>query len=301
MAKEYAKNDISSARSTLQAKVARFRALAGFCKRKPMGAIGAAILILLGLIALLAPIISPHDPTQLNVKYMFAPPGGDLLLGGDTVGRDVLSRLFYGARISLLVGLTSVGLGTTLGSLLGVSSAYFGGKFDLLVQRVVDALLAFPAIILGLAIMAVLGSSLINVIIALLLVLTPGAVRTVRSQALTVKEMDYVLAAKAVGGGDWHIVLRHIVPNCMAIFIILFTITLGFAIVVEASLSFLGVGVPPDVPSWGGMLSEGGSGNFDRAPWLPIIPGAAISTAVFSMNFLGDALRDVLDPRLRSR
>ena len=252
------------------------------------------------LIALIAPVVSPHNPRRLNADHVFAPPSAERLLGGDSVGRDVLSRVIFGSRVSLGVGLASVGIGITIGTLLGIVSAYFGGKFDLLIQRIVDAFLAFPAIILGLTIVAVLGSSVFNVILALVFVLTPGAVRTARSQALAIKEMDYVLAARAVGADSWRIVMRHLVPNCMAIFIILFTITLGLAIIVESSLSFLGVGIPPNVPSWGGMLSEAGAGTFKRAPWMAIVPGLAISSVVFAVNLLGDALRDVLDPRLRT-
>ena len=275
------------------------RAIVSFSRRKPLGAIGAAAMAFFVIIAIAAEIISPHDARKLNAEYVFAPPSSDRLLGGDSVGRDVLSRLIFGSRVSLGVGLASVAIGISLGALLGIVSAYLGGLFDLLVQRVVDAFLAFPAIILGLTIVAVLGSSVFNVILALVFVLTPGSVRTARSQALAIKEMDYVLAARAVGADSFRIVMKHLVPNCMAIFIILFTITLGLAIIVESSLSFLGVGVPPNVPSWGGMLSEAGAGNFDRAPWLAIVPGVAISSVVFAVNFLGDALRDVLDPRLR--
>ena len=264
-----------------------------------MGAIGGGILAVLIIIAVLAPVISPFDPEEIHSEHLFAPPGGFLPLGGDSVGRDVMSRLFYGGRISLFVGLVSVGIGITLGSLLGVASAYLGGSFDLIVQRFVDAFIAFPGIILALAIMAVLGSSVTNIIIALVLVLAPSAIRTVRSQALAIKEMDYILAVTAVGASGTRIVLRHMVPNCMAIFMILATLNLGYAIIVEASLSFLGVGVPPNVATWGSMLAEGGVSYIDEAPWLAVLPGVALSLAVFGVNLLGDALRDVLDPRLR--
>ncbi len=279
-----------------------FRILSGvadFSRRKPLGAIGGLILVILVLISVFAPFISPQDPYQIRANSILAGPSSELWLGGDSLGRDVLSRLFYGGRISLYVGLVSIAVGISAGSFLGALSAYFGGKIDLVVQRFVDAFIAFPGIILGLAIMAVLGSSVNNIIIALVLVLAPSAIRTVRSQALAVKEMDYVLAAKALGAGDLRIVIRHIIPNCMAIFIILFTLNLGYAIIVEATLTFLGVGVPPDVPSWGGMLAEGGIAYLKDAPWLAIAPGVALSLAVFGVNLLGDALRDVLDPRLR--
>lgn len=274
-------------------------ALIDFSRQKPLGAIGGGILVVLIIIAVLAPVISPFDPEEIHSEHLFAPPGGFLPLGGDSVGRDVMSRLFYGGRISLFVGLVSVGIGITLGSLLGVASAYIGGGFDLIVQRFVDAFIAFPGIILALAIMAVLGSSVTNIIIALVLVLAPSAIRTVRSQALAIKEMDYILAVTAVGANGTRIVLRHMVPNCMAIFMILATLNLGYAIIVEASLSFLGVGVPPNVATWGSMLAEGGVSYIDKAPWLAVLPGVALSLAVFGVNLFGDALRDVLDPRLR--
>ena len=272
---------------------------ANFSRRKPLGAIGGAILLILVLIAIFAPVISPQDPYEISAKRILAAPGSEQWLGGDSLGRDVLSRLFYGGRISLYVGLVSIAIGITAGSFLGAVSAYFGGKVDLIIQRFVDAFIAFPGIILGLAIMAVLGSSVYNIIFALVLVLAPSAIRTVRSQALAVKEMDYVLAARALGARDLRIIVRHIIPNCMAIFIILFTLNLGYAIIVEATLTFLGVGVPPDVPSWGGMLAEGGIAYLRDAPWLAIAPGIALSLAVFGVNLLGDAMRDVLDPRLR--
>ena len=295
-----ANTDLVISRGGMQRVYPVFQGVANFSKRKPLGAIGGAALVLFVLIALLAPLISPHNPRKLSAEFVFAEPSAERLLGGDAVGRDVLSRVIFGARVSLGVGLLSVGIGITFGTLVGIVSAYFGGKFDLLVQRIVDAFLAFPAIILGLTIVAVLGASVFNVVLALVFVLTPGSVRTARSQALVIKEMDYVLAARAVGASSWRIVMKHLVPNCMAIFIILFTITLGLAIIVESSLSFLGVGVPPNVPSWGGMLSEAGAGTFKRAPWMAIVPGVAISSVVFAVNLLGDALRDVLDPRLRT-
>ena len=278
------------------------RGVVGFSRRKPLGALGAAILLVLALIALLAPLISPHDPEEtLGHLYVHAAPfeSSFVPLGGDRVGRDVMSRLFYGARVSLYVGAVSVVIGITLGSLVGVVSAYYGGAFDLLTQRLVDTFMAFPSIILGLAIMALLGSSLTNVIIALVVILVPTSMRTIRSQALAVKEMDYVLAARAVGAGDFRIIFFHVAPNCVALFMVLVTIQLGFAILVEASLSFLGAGLPANVATWGGMLSEAGTSYIRVAPWLSVWPGLAISLTVFGVNMFGDALRDVLDPRLR--
>ena len=257
------------------------------------------MLFALVMSAVLAPWISPYDPTVPHVEAAFEGPSSAFWLGGDQVGRDILSRLLWGGRISLFVGLASVAIGITLGSLLGVISAYVGGKFDLIAQRVVDALLAFPSIILALSLISVLGSSVFNIILALVVIFIPGATRTVRSQALAIKEMDYVLAARAIGARQVRIILLYIVPNCFAIFLILATVSVGLAIVVESSLSFLGLGVPPDVPTWGKMLADAGRTDIQSTPWQSIFPGLAISFTVFAVNFLGDAMRDVLDPRLR--
>jgi len=199
------------------------------------------------------------------------------------------------------VGLLSVGIAISAGTLIGIYSAYAGGKADLIIQRLVDTLMAFPAIIMALALMAALGASQKNVVVALVVILLPGAVRVVRSQVLSIKELDYTLAARAIGATSTRVMLRHILPNVLATYIVLSTITLGYAIVVEASLSFLGVGIPPDVPSWGGMLNLGATTYIDIAPWLVIWPGLAIGIIVFSVNLLGDGLRDVLDPKLRGR
>ena len=270
-----------------------------FAATKPLGAVGGAILIFLISVALLAPLISPHDPIEPNANLTYAGPSLGYLLGNDHIGRDVLSRLFHGARISLYVGGASVGIGITLGALLGIISAYSGGIFDLLFQRLVDALIAFPTIILALAIMSALGGSPENVIIALVAVLAPSSARTVRSQVLSLKEWDFITAARAIGASPTRIILRHIVPNCLPTYIILLTLTLGLAITAEASLSFLGVGVPPDVPTWGGMLTNASQSFVVGSPWLAIYPGVALALVVFGSNLLGDALRDVLDPRLR--
>ena len=277
------------------------RAAIDFSRRKPMGAVGAGILIALLLIAVFAPAISPQDPYKPDAGAIFATPGSGYPLGADEAGRDVMSRLFFGARISMYVGVVSVLIGITLGTVLGVVSAYVGGRFDLIIQRFVDALLSFPVIIMGLAIMSVLGASVTNVILALVIIMVPRTARTVRSQALSIKEFDYVLAARAVGCSPLRIVFRHIMPNLFATCIILSTITLGLAITTEASLSFLGIGVPPDVPTWGTMLRAAADAFINVAPTLAIFPGTAIALAVFGANLLGDAMRDVLDPKLRGR
>ena len=275
------------------------RQIAAFSRRKPLGALGAVVLISMVLIAILAPVISPHDPYDVYADDVEHAPSKTFPLGTDNLGQDVLSRVFHGARISLSVGVISVLIGVTGGFALGIIAGYVGGAVDLGFQRIVDAMIAFPSVILAMAIMAVLGASVNNVIIALVFVLIPPTVRAIRAQVLSLKEMDYVLAAKAVGCSPVRVMVRHIVPNCFAIYIILATITLGFAIIVEASLSFLGIGVPPGTPTWGGMLTQASQQHIKTAPWVGIAPGVAIAIVVFSVNWLGDALRDVLDPRLR--
>ena len=270
-----------------------------FVTRKPLGSFGAAVGILLVLVALLAPVISTHDPYQTSVPGIWASPGGEHWFGADHLGRDVFSRLVYGAQISLIVGIIASFAGCTVGMFIGVISVHFGGFVDLVVQRFIDALIAFPTLILAIAIMAALGASLNNVIMALSIVYVPSTARIVRSQALAIKEMDYVLAARAVGAGNIRIMLRYMTPNLMALYLVAVTFHLGGAIIAEASLSFLGVGTPIDVPSWGGMLSGAASQYVALAPWLAVFPGLAIAVVVFSWNVLGDALRDVLDPRLR--
>src|SRR5215471_20366574 len=281
-------------------------ALTTFARKQPLGALGGIVLLTMVVVALLASSLAPFDPYEVHVRYKYANPGAlveetgqRFWLGADQLGRDTLSRLLHGARVSLYVSLVSVGLGVTLGALLGVMSAFFGGKIDLLIQRLIDTIMAFPAIILALAIVAVAGASLRNVIVALIVLLLPASARVVRAQALAIKEMDYMLAARALGAASWRLIFRHMVPNCVAPYIVFATANLGYAVVVEAALSFLGIGTPPDVPSWGGMLSITGQKYIEVSPWLVFFPSLAVSIAVFGFNLLGDALRDALDPRLR--
>ena len=271
-----------------------------FARTKPLGAVSAGIIILTMLTAITAPVITPHDPLDLAHEPFIAPQPG-ALLGADELGRDVLSRIIYGARVSMYVGLLSVIIGISLGTIIGILSAYVGGVLDLAIQRIVDALMAFPAIIMALGLTAALGASVNNIVAALVVILLPGAIRVIRAQVLSIKELDYTLAAQAIGARPWRIMLRHIMPNVVANYIVLSTITLGLAIIIEASLTFLGVGVSPDIPTWGGMLTEGAQKYIRTAWWLALFPGLAISIVVFSVNFLGDAMRDVLDPRLRGR
>jgi ABC-type dipeptide/oligopeptide/nickel transport system permease subunit len=275
------------------------RNLAYFVTRKPLGTFGAAVAVVLILVAALAPVIATHDPYRTSLPDQYNSPGAGQLFGGDHLGRDVFSRIVYGARISLYVGVLASFFGSTIGMTLGVASVQMGGKTDLSIQRVVDALMAFPGLILAIAIMSALGASVNNVVFALSIAYIPSTARIVRSQALAIKEMDYVLAAHAIGAGDWRIMLRHIVPNIFALYLVVVTFHLGGAIIAEAGLSFLGVGSPIDTPSWGGMLSGATRQYISLAPWLAVFPGIAIFVVVFSWNVLGDALRDVLDPRLR--
>jgi peptide/nickel transport system permease protein len=287
-----------------QALAAPVMAMARFSRRKPLGAVGGLIVLVLLMMALLAPVISPYDPRQIireanNRVPVYVAPGSAYLLGTDHVGRDIFSRIIHGARISLYVGVGAVLIGVTGWFVVGKVSAYYGVALDLIVQRIADAMMAVPGLIIVLAIMAVLGSSLNNVIIAIVIGMLAPVVRTVRSQVLSVKEMEYVVAARAIGAPSARIIVRHLMPNCLAIYLILATYYLGFAIIIEASLSFLGVGVPPDVPSWGGMLTAAAQGHVTKAPWAGIFPGLAIFIAVLGFNLLGDALRDALEPRLR--
>ena len=271
-----------------------------FVRTKPLGAVGGLIVLVLVVVAALAPVLSPYDPRSTPAAP-WQPPNADYILGADYVGRDVLSRLIYGARISLYVGLGSVVVGITGSFIIGVALTYAGGIVDTISQRVVDSLMSLPGLLIALAIMAVVTPSLNTVILAIVIGMIAPVIRTVRSQVLSLRELDYVTAALAIGAPPWRIILKHIVPNCFATYLVLATYYLGFAIIIESSLSFLGVGAPPDQPSWGGMLVRAASAHVKAGPWLAIFPGLAIFLVVMGFNLLGDALRDVLDPRLRGR
>jgi peptide/nickel transport system permease protein len=268
-------------------------------KEKPLGAFGGVIVVGLLLCAAFAPWIAPYPYDETNVRQRLKPPSAQFYLGTDNLGRDLFSRIIYGARISVTVGFGAVTLGVLLATILGVVSGYVGGTFDVLVQRVVDAVMAFPFLVLLLSLMAVLGPGLLNVILVLAVPLSANNSRIIRSATLAAKEYQFVEAAQAVGASHLRMILRYILPNVMAPIIIIATIGLGFAILAEAALSFLGLGVPPPYPSWGEMLSGSGRSYMYQAPWMAIWPGVAISLAVFGFNMLGDALRDLLDPRLR--
>jgi peptide/nickel transport system permease protein len=264
-----------------------------------MVAASAATIGVMLVAALLADLLAPYDPVTTSFVDLLRPPSPDHLLGTDQFGRDLLSRLIYGSRTALLVGFSSAFVGASSGALLGVVSAYFGGKVDLVIQRLMDVVLSFPLIILALGVVAVLGTGTLNVIIAITIPTIPRVARVVRSSALAIRQMPYVEAARAVGAAHGRIIARHILPNVLAPYLIMLTAFLGQAILLEASLSFLGLGVAEPTPAWGLMLRGAGLQFAERAPWLALAPGVAISLAVFAFNLLGDSLRDSLDPRLR--
>jgi peptide/nickel transport system permease protein len=272
-----------------------------FARRNPMGAFGIGIIVIFIIIAVLAPWLAPHDAYLMDSTVILAPPSADHWMGTDEFGRDVMSRIIWGSRISLYVGLIAVGIGTTSGAVIGMVSAYFGGKLDYVVQRFMDMLMAFPMLVLALAMVAALGASIQNVILALAVVIMPNSARVIRSSVLSIKEKPFIEAAKNLGFSHARILFVHILPNCLAPYIILATAGLGGAILSEASLSFLGLGTVPPEPSWGAMLSGKTQRYMAEAPWLAIFPGLAITLVVFGFNFLGDALRDILDPRMRMR
>ena len=275
------------------------RALWLFTKRKPIGAASGLIVIAMLVMTIFAESIAPYGYDEAVRGARMKPPSGAHWLGTDNLSRDIWSRIVYGARISITIGFATIFLGTAAAAALGVSSGYFGGKYDLVVQRVVDAWMSFPYLVIILSVMAVLGPGLLNVILSLSIIVAATGSRVIRGSTIAVAQNAYVEAARAMGCGHARIVFRHILPNVTATIIILATIGLGGIILAESALSFLGFGVPPPYPSWGSMLSGSGRTYMYRAPWMAVWPGVAISIAVFAFNMLGDALRDVLDPRLR--
>ena len=280
---------------------ARWRgAVIDFCRQRPLGAVGAAIVLANLVVALGVRGLAPYDPLATDYGAMLGPPSAAHWLGTDAFGRDVLTRIVYGSRTAMLVGFGCAALGATLGAVIGVASAYFGGKVDLIAQRVMDVFLAFPLIILALAVVSILGNGIANVIFAIAIPMIPRAGLVTRSTALAIREMPYVDAARAAGFHHHRIILRHMLPNVMAPFLIMLTAFLGQAILLEASLSFLGLGVAEPTPAWGLMLRGAAVQFAETAPWLAIFPGLAISLAVFGFNLFGDSLRDALDPRLRT-
>jgi len=272
---------------------------ARFLRKKPLGAAGGVLMLVMALTAVFADVLQTHDPIATNAAYTLGAPNAEHWLGTDHLGRDIYSRIVHGARVSLIVGLASTLLGSVLGGLIGLLSGYIGGKTDLIAQRVLDILQGLPLLVLALVMSAALGPAIHNVVIAISIPIIPRAARVIRSSVLSIREMQYVEAARSLGVRHLRIAFRHILPNTVGPFIVLCTAQLGSAILVEATLSFLGLGVPEPYPSWGRMLSVSAAEYAQKAPHLVLFPGIAISLAVFGSNLLGDALRDVLDPRLR--
>jgi ABC-type dipeptide/oligopeptide/nickel transport system permease subunit len=280
-------------------EISRTRALWAALKRQPLGAASAALIVVIVLTAIFADVLAPFDPLEAKPEIRLAPPSWDHPFGTDDIGRDVLSRIIHGSRISLWVGLLAVGIGTVAGMIIGLLCGYCEGRLDLVFQRVMDAIQAIPGLVLALAIVSVLKPSTTNAMIAIAIVIIPGNSRIVRGAVLSAKQNRYVEAAQAIGCKHPRIILTHILPNVTAPILIIASIWLGNAILIEATLSFLGVGTQPPTPSWGLMLSSTGRAFMEQAPWLAIFPGLAISLAVLGFNLFGDTLRDAWDPRLR--
>jgi peptide/nickel transport system permease protein len=278
----------------------RAGALFFFARRYPLGAIGALIMVVFLATAIFADAITTFDPTSTNARSSLARPGEQHMLGADFMGRDVFSRIVYGARISLAVGVGATALGCLIGVTIGLMSGFFGGWFDLLVQRLMDIMQSLPLLVMALVMAASLGPSLTNTIIAIAIPSVPNVARIIRSNTLSLREMPFVEAARAIGMSETRIAIIHVLPNTLAPLIVLATAQLGSAILVESALAFLGLGVPEPHPSWGRMLSESAAEYVRTAPWLVIFPGVAISAVVFGTNLFGDALRDLLDPRQRT-
>lgn len=272
-----------------------------FFRRQPVGSIGIVIVAVFGLCGLLANWISPYSPTANDFAAMTEAPSWAHWLGTDQLGRDILSRILFGARTAFIVGITSAVIGGFSGLILGVGSAYFGGRVDLLLQRINDIIMSFPLIIMALAVVSIFGTGVHNVIVAITIPLIPRCQRVVRSSALAIRSVPYVDAARALGYSHTRIILRHMAPNVVAPFLIMLTSFVGQAILAEAALSYLGLGVQEPVPAWGLMLQGGAEEYASTAPWIAIFPGLAIMLTVFGINLFGDALRDVLDPKLRDR
>jgi peptide/nickel transport system permease protein len=272
-----------------------------FVRQRPLGAIGAAVIVLMAAVAVFAPFLVTHNPLANDYGAMLSPPGAQHWLGTDAHGRDVYSRLIYGSRTALLVGFGAAVIGATLGAILGVGSAYFGGWLDLILQRVMDVFLSLPIIILALAVVVILGTGALNVILAITIPMIPRCALVVRSSSLAIREMPYVDAARAAGFSHARIIFRHMLPNVMAPYLIMLTAFVGQAVLLEASLSFLGLGVQEPTAAWGLMLRGAAVEFAEAAPWMGIFPGLAISLAVFAFNLFGDSLRDALDPKLRTQ
>ena len=270
-------------------------------RKYPLGAAGALVVVVMIFLAVFANFLSPYDPESNDFEHMLTPPGLQYWLGTDQFGRDILTRIIFGARTALFVGFSCAIIGATVGLVFGVTSAYFGGRFDLIFQRIMDIFMAFPLIIMALAVVSIFGTGTQNVIIAITIPFIPRCARVVRSSALAIREIPYVDAARALGFTHARIILRHMAPNVMAPYLIMLTAFVGQAILLEASLSYLGLGVQEPTPAWGLMLQGGAEEYAESAPWVAVYPGIAISLAVFGFNLFGDSLRDALDHTLRSQ
>jgi peptide/nickel transport system permease protein len=289
----------ATASATLAPKASFAEVVARFVRTKPLGAAGAVIILWMLFLAVFARVLAPYDPYVGDYGLQFARPSAEHWFGTDEFGRDVLSRIMYGARIALFVGFSASFIGCTIGALLGVVSAFWGGRVDLLLERLMDILLAFPQLILALAIASILGPAVQNVVIAISIPVIPRVARVVRASAMSVKENVYVEAVQALGASRRRVILQHIIPNVTAPYIIMVTAQLGAAILAEAALSYLGLGAAEPTPSWGLMLSGSAPSYAEKAPWIALFPGIAISLGVFGFNLFGDSLRDALDPKLR--
>ena len=280
-------------------ELGRARALWAVIRRKPLGAASAALIALIVLTAIFADVLAPYDPLAAQPEIRLSPPSWEHPFGTDDIGRDVFSRIIYGSRISLWVGLLAVGIGTVAGMIIGLLCGYCEGRTDLLLQRIMDGIQAIPGLVLALAIVSVLTPNTTNAMLAIAMVIIPGNSRIVRGAVLAAKQNRYVEAAQAIGCRHPRIILSHILPNVTAPILVVASIWLGNAILIEASLSFLGVGTQPPTPSWGLMLSSSGRAFMEQAPWLALFPGLAISLSVLGFNLFGDTLRDAWDPKLR--
>ena len=273
----------------------------GFMRSSPIGAFGVVLLIFIGIVGLVPGLFAPYDPDKIFFDSLKTPPSSEHWAGTDFLARDSLSRIFYGARVTLIVAIISIFIGDVLGFIWGVATGYLGKRFDLISQRILDMFIAFPTIILALLILAALGAGLFTIIAAIALIRIPGTARVIRSVALSVKESQFVEAASAIGASEFRVMFRHVAPQCFAPLLIVASAGLGSAIFTEAALSFLGMGVPPPTPTWGNMLGGVLNELFQPPWWLVIFPGVAITLTVLAFNLFGDALRDYLDPRLRGR
>jgi peptide/nickel transport system permease protein len=272
-----------------------------FIRSSPTGAISALIWLLMVVFAIFAPQLAPYDPLEADFAAVRSGPSSLHWLGTDQLGRDLVSRIIYGTRITLVVAIASVAIGDLIGFVWGIASGYLGERFDLISQRIVDVLLSFPALILALLLLVVLGAGLTTVIIAIAVTRIPSSTRVIRSVVLSVKQTPYIEAARMIGASHGRVMLRHVAPQCVAPILVLITLNLGSAIFAESALSFLGLGIPPPAPSWGNMLGGVLAASFRPPWWLVVFPGLAISIAIMAANLMGDALRDFLDPKLKKR